>query len=279
MGDVPPTLTGIKFLNTPLNNEVLLEAGLTWAAGENFFLSMQATTTLGDVLVRVQDLKLAGTLRMTMKPFVRHPPFVSQLHFSFLGKPDLTFDTSNELMMTGISLSMPMLNQWIETSIHSALVEHMVIPASVAINLDHVWIVRPSVPCHLSPATVASQALSHDACANTKKAGRLGCWGPRVWLLRWLVADPSQYHLNPHSRPVSCVLVYNGLDACLHTVGVACPPERLTSLSSLSYADYPGAVTHRTRAAASRLFTCRQRGHTRQRGALLDMNSTCGRVG
>jgi len=155
MGDVPPTLTGIKFLNTPLNNEVLLEAGVTWAAGENFFLSMQATTTLGDVLVRVQDLKLAGTLRMTMKPFVRHPPFVSQLHFSFLGKPDLTFDTSNELLMTGISLSMPMLNQWIETSIHSALVEHMVIPASVAINLDHVWIVRPhsaSVPCHLSSA-------------------------------------------------------------------------------------------------------------------------------
>jgi hypothetical protein len=58
---------------------VLLEAGVTWAAGESFFLSMHASTTLGDVLVRVQDLKLAGTLRMTMKPFVRHPPFVSQV--------------------------------------------------------------------------------------------------------------------------------------------------------------------------------------------------------
>ena len=33
----------------------------------------------------------------------RHPGG-AQLHFSFLGKPDLTFDTSNELLMTGISL-------------------------------------------------------------------------------------------------------------------------------------------------------------------------------
>jgi hypothetical protein len=51
---------------------------------------------------------------------------------------------------------MPMLNQWIETSIHSALVEHLVLPASVNINLDHVWIVRS--PPHTPPTRAPSNA-------------------------------------------------------------------------------------------------------------------------
>lgn len=53
LGDSPPVLTGMKFLNTPAANEVLLECGVAWAAGKNAFAALQVLARLWSPRVRV----------------------------------------------------------------------------------------------------------------------------------------------------------------------------------------------------------------------------------
>ncbi|KAK3282046.1 hypothetical protein CYMTET_10202 [Cymbomonas tetramitiformis] len=136
LGIGPPTITGVKYLPSAAKDEVLLEVGLAWASDPMFLL--QVETTKGRLSLRLQHLRMHGTLQVLLRPLLQHPPLFGTAAITFKAPPKLTFDTY--ILPSGpMPISFPVVARWLRGLVRSTIASRMVAPKFLEIPLHRVW--------------------------------------------------------------------------------------------------------------------------------------------
>mmetsp|Transcript_40617 Transcript_40617/g.76002 ORF Transcript_40617/g.76002 Transcript_40617/m.76002 type:complete len:915 (-) Transcript_40617:201-2945(-) len=154
-GDVAPVCTGIKFLNTHVANEILLELGLTWSGNPTLkFHLTSALSGFQTVDIKVEHFQLFGTMRVGIKPLTATAPVLGNLHLSLIGRPAMDFSLSvagGALDVMGV----PGLSSFLHNFLRNTVTSLMVYPKIVEVPLHY-------IPVRTDPATGATHTVSRE---------------------------------------------------------------------------------------------------------------------
>ncbi|KAE9589165.1 putative C2 domain, synaptotagmin-like mitochondrial-lipid-binding domain-containing protein [Lupinus albus] len=88
LGTLPPTLCGIKVLETN-EKELVMEQVIKWAGNPNIVLDLHVSSL--KISVQLVDLQVFVTLRTTLRPLVPTIPCFAKIVVSLMGKPHVDF--------------------------------------------------------------------------------------------------------------------------------------------------------------------------------------------
>lgn len=134
-GGTPPFVEGVKFF-TRGDGRVMVDASCMFVADDAQRVNVRARKGALWVNVRLQNLKMRFTLRVTLKRLTHMLPCFEQLTLSFAEKPEIDFQ------MTGLKVnltSVPGLSSWLRRFVDTAIAQALVWPNEKAVytpNLD-----------------------------------------------------------------------------------------------------------------------------------------------
>lgn len=133
LGDVAPVITGIHYLPTSDEDEIVLEFGVTWTSSKSdICIGLHMRSSRKSFLeFGIDDLQLHGSCRLRIKPVRSRLPFFGAISLSFIRKPvvDFTLNLRTGIEKAPLEISaIPGLSSWLQSMVRNTINDTMVFP-------------------------------------------------------------------------------------------------------------------------------------------------------
>jgi Ca2+-dependent lipid-binding protein len=93
--------------------------------------------------VRIRDISIEGKMQVFLR-FINEYPYLDIIQVAFKSNPKVDF--SLQVMKTIELMDISFMNEWLSTSITSALSQYLVLPRNVRISLKEWWVPGSAAP-------------------------------------------------------------------------------------------------------------------------------------
>eukprot|EP00976_Prorocentrum_cordatum_P010994 221228-Prorocentrum_minimum.AAC.5 len=142
-GDLSPVFTGVKFLYTAKDDEILLELGMTYSGNPTLVFAVDARA-FPSVKIQLNNFHISCPLRIGLTPLLSTYPLIGSLQVCFFGKPKIDFSLS--VVQQSLDLmSIPGLSTTLRSFIQESIHDCMIWPNVLEIPLQYNPVIQDQV--------------------------------------------------------------------------------------------------------------------------------------